>query len=138
MYRQVCGTDAKVYISLSCSISYCFPAQIHDWLQSKSRVQMSRLPTFLPTPLRHNWLTDVIYHLNYAPTPLPSLASFLSTEPGEMTALLFSYRLPSGMNSSLITDYGGSLLSISITVLRLLSVITPPQGGDREQAHRLS
>lgn len=55
----------------------------------------------LPSLLRrHNWFTDTIYHLNYA--PIPSLPSS-TAKPGS-AALLFSCRLPSGINSSLITD----------------------------------
>lgn len=91
--------------TLHSSSLHVHPSKQHN--QLKSHVTMNWLPTF-PSPLfSHNWLTDIIYHLNYAlllsPSLLPSLSSFLSTKHGA-AALLFSYRLPSGIISSLITE----------------------------------
>lgn len=64
--------------------------------------KQSRGAPILPSLLRrHNWFTETIYHLNYA--PIPSLPSS-TAKPGATAALLFSCRLPSGINSSLITD----------------------------------
>lgn len=56
----------------------------------------------------HIWLTDLIYHLNYAlllfTSTLLSLPSSPRAEPRATAELLFSYRLLRGINSSLITE----------------------------------